>query len=78
MDNMTGMEAARGGRGGGGARVVLLLSGPQQPGRMRGRLVTGGDAALIALSWFHAHFRAAAIAAPTGGSRSSRGWVIIY
>ncbi|CAB1421634.1 unnamed protein product [Pleuronectes platessa] len=36
-----------------------------QPGRMRGRLVTGGDAALIALSRFHAHFREAAITAQT-------------
>lgn len=41
----------------------MLLSGSQQPGRMRGRLVTGSDAALIALSWFHAHFRKAAVAA---------------
>lgn len=41
-DNIRRMEAA------GGRRVVLLLSGPQQPGRMRERLVTGGDAALIA------------------------------
>lgn len=40
---------------------MLLLSGPQQPGGIRERLVTGGDAALIALSWFHAHFRVAAI-----------------
>lgn len=56
---------------------MLLLSGPQQPGRMRERLVTGGDAALIALSWFHAHFREAAITAPTPGSRSDRGWAII-
>ena len=48
-----------------GGRVVLLLSGPQQPGRMRGRLVTGGDAALIALSRFHAHFREPAITTQT-------------
>lgn len=74
MDNMTGVEAAGGGRG----RVVLLLSGPQQPGRMSERLVTGADAGLIALSWFHAHFREAAITAPTQGSRSGRGWDIIY
>lgn len=40
---------------------MFLLSGPQQPGRMRERLVTGGDAALIALSRFHAHFREAAV-----------------
>lgn len=51
----------------------MLLSGPQQHGRMRERLVTGRDAALIALSWFHAHFREAAITAPTQGSRSGRG-----
>lgn len=44
---------------------MLLLSGPQQPGRMRERLVTGGDAALIALSRFHAHFREAAITTQT-------------
>lgn len=48
-----------------GRRVGSLLSGPQQHGRMRERLVTGGDAALIALSWFHAHFREAAVTAPT-------------
>lgn len=70
MDNMTGVETARGGR-------VVFLSGPQQPGRMRERLVTGGDAAPIALSWFHAHFREAAITAPTGGSRRGRGGDII-
>lgn len=57
---------------------MLLLSAPQQPGRMRERLVTGGDSALIALSWFHAHFREAAITAPTQGSRSGRSWDIIY
>lgn len=66
MDNTVGVEAAR-------RRVGLLLSGPQQHGRMRERLVTGRDAVLIALSWFHAHFREAAITAPTQGSRSGRG-----
>jgi len=61
-DNIRRMEAVGdGGLGGGG----LLLSGPQQPSRMRGRLVTGGDAALIALSRFHAHFREAAITTQT-------------
>lgn len=72
MDNMTGVEAEGGG---------LLLSGPQQPGRMRERLVTGADAALIALSWFHgfhAHFREAAVTAATPGPRSGRGGDIIY
>lgn len=62
-------------------RGGLLLSGPQQPGRMRERLVTSADAALIALSWFHgfhAHFREAAITAATPGSRSGRGGDIIY
>lgn len=43
--------------------MAWLLSGPQQPGGMRGWLVIGGDALLIALSWFHAHFREAAITA---------------
>ena len=61
-DNIRRIEAV-GERG--VVRVVLLLSGPQQPSRMRGRLVTGGDAALIALSRFHAHFREAAITAQT-------------
>lgn len=39
-----------------GGVCLLLLSGPQQPGRMRRRPVTGSDAGLIALSRFHAHF----------------------
>lgn len=47
---------------------MLLLSAPQQPGRMRERLVTGADAALIALSWFHAHFSEAAITAAPGAA----------
>lgn len=58
-DNVRRMEAV----GGGGA--APLLSGPQQPGRTRGWLVTGGDAAQIVLSWFHAHFREAAITTQT-------------
>lgn len=66
MDNTMGWKQR-------GGRVRLLLSGPQQHGRMRERLVTGRDAVLIALSWFHAHFREAAITAPTPGSRSGRG-----
>lgn len=31
--------------------------------------MTGGDAAQIALSWFHAHFRVAAITTHTSGSQ---------
>lgn len=43
----------------------MLLSGAQQPSRMRETLVTGGDAGLIVLSRFHAHFREAAISTQT-------------
>lgn len=60
-DNIRRMEAV----GEEGGVCPLLLSGPQQPCRKRGRLVTGGDAALIALSRFHAHFRETAITSQT-------------
>lgn len=48
---IVGRQHKAGGSSRGGGLVVMvafLLSGPQQPGRMRERLVTGGDAALIA------------------------------
>lgn len=44
---------------GAGSRVVCLLSGPQQPSRNERE--AAGDAAVIALSRFHAHFREAAV-----------------
>lgn len=59
MDNTVGVEAAREEGG-----VALIWSAAARQNE-RERLVTGGDAALIALSWFHAHFREAAITAPT-------------
>lgn len=48
-----------------GRACPCLLSGPQQPRRVRGRLVTGSDAVLIMLNLFHAHLREPAITVQT-------------
>lgn len=47
---------------GGDAALIWHHSSPPERGSI---LVTGSDAAQIALSWFHAHFRVAAITTKT-------------
>lgn len=49
-----------------GDDAALIWHHSSRPAGTRERfLVTGSDAAQIALSWFHAHFRVAAITAKT-------------